>query len=134
MKKERDYLKKLRIQNGYTQQEVADKLGITKATISKYEKGQRRINHITELAQLYGVSEAYIFLGVTEEDLNKKFEVAYEKNLDEERAHWESILLTCELQQISTLLEKLNSEGKNIAIERIRELTEIPRYQQKKEG
>ena len=72
MPKEREHLKKLRIKCGYTQQEVADKLGVAKATISKYEKGLRKLNHIDELAALYGVDEAYIFLGKSFEELKKE--------------------------------------------------------------
>ncbi len=84
MPKEREHLKKLRIQCGYTQQEVADKLGVSKATISKYEKGQRKLNHTEELATLYGVDEAYIFLGKSLDELKKAVDSRYEKSQDQQ--------------------------------------------------
>ena len=72
MSREREHLKNLRLQKGLTQQEVADKLGVSKATISKYEKGQRKLNHTAELAKLYGVDEAYIFLGKSIEEIQRE--------------------------------------------------------------
>lgn len=65
MYKERSDLRKLREAKGLTQQQVADCLGVTKATISKYEKGQRRVNHIEELSKLYNVEPIYILTGKT---------------------------------------------------------------------
>lgn len=51
-------LKKLRQKCGFTQQQVADELGITKATYSGYETGRREpdVFKIKALAKLFGVS------------------------------------------------------------------------------
>ena len=54
-------LKTLRKGRKYTQQELADKLGITRCTVSNYEVG-RRTPHLTELkrfAEFYGVDLSY---------------------------------------------------------------------------
>lgn len=61
-------LKTLRKGRKLTQQELADKLGVTRCTISNYEVG-RRSPHISELkrfAEYYGVDLSYF--GVTSRD------------------------------------------------------------------
>lgn len=61
-------LKTLRKGRKFTQQELADKLGVTRATISNYEVG-RRSPHISELqrfAEFYGVDLSYF--GISPKD------------------------------------------------------------------
>lgn len=64
-------LRILRKTKGYTQQHLADLLGVQRATISNYEIG-RRSPHIKELeriAELLGVNLEYF--GVTNNDLTE---------------------------------------------------------------
>lgn len=51
-------IKQFRLSNGYTQTEVADKVGIGKSTIANYEKGFRspRQKVLFQLADVFGVS------------------------------------------------------------------------------
>lgn len=125
-----DYLKQLRIDCGLTQQEVADRLGVTKSTISKYEKGQRKLkgDAITKLANIYGVEPVYILTGNTDAEWRQMIEENVRDADEEERAYWESELLTDAVVEIMPLLDQLNEEGQAKAVERIAELTEIPRY------
>lgn len=61
-------LKTLRKGRKYTQQELAEKLNVTRCTISNYEVG-RRTPHLTELkrfAEFYGVDLSYF--GVASKD------------------------------------------------------------------
>ena len=60
-----DQIKKLRIQGGYTQQDLADKLNVTRSIISAYEKDKRAPSYgkLIELAVLFDVSTDYL-LGV----------------------------------------------------------------------
>lgn len=53
----KDKLQLLRKQNGYSQEQLADKLGIARQTISKWENGQAvpELNALILLSQLYGV-------------------------------------------------------------------------------
>ena len=129
MEVQRTYLKELRIKAGLTQQEVADKIGVTKATISKYEKGQRGPNHIEKLAELYGVDPMYILTGKSALEWQSLTYKQMEKHEAEERKYWESELLTERVIKVMGLLERLNESGQEIAIERIEELTEMSRYQ-----
>lgn len=54
----KDKLQLLRKQNGYSQEQLADKLGIARQTISKWENGQAvpELNGLILLSDLYGVT------------------------------------------------------------------------------
>lgn len=54
----RDKLQLLRKQNGFSQEQLADKLGIARQTISKWENGQAvpELNGLITLSNLYGVT------------------------------------------------------------------------------
>ena len=60
-------LKKLRQQEGLTQQQLANKLGVTKSVISYYELQERYPSPdiLTKLAQIFHVSTDYL-LGIIE--------------------------------------------------------------------
>lgn len=126
-----DYLKQLRLKAGLTQQEVADILGVSKSTISKYEKGLRGINsnHFEKLSELYKVEPIYILTGKTNEEWQKQIELEVSDGLNEERKYWESVLLTDAVRVLIPLLDKLNAEGQRVAADRVQELSEIPKYQ-----
>lgn len=55
-------IKNLRKEKGLTQQELADRLGVAKSTISMYESGERRPNfQIAEaITDLFGVDLSYL--------------------------------------------------------------------------
>lgn len=58
-------IRKLRIANSYTQQQLADRLHVTKSVISAYENGQRSPSYeiLIGLASIFGVSTDYL-LGI----------------------------------------------------------------------
>ena len=51
-------LQLLRKQNGYSQEELAERIGIARQTISKWENGQAipEINGLIRLSELYGIT------------------------------------------------------------------------------
>ena len=51
-------LKDIRIKNKYNQEDIAEQLGVTKQTISNWEKGKRTpdINSLIKLANIYQVT------------------------------------------------------------------------------
>lgn len=62
-------MQQLRKGRKLTQQELADKMGVTRATISNYEVG-RRAPHLSELkrfAEFYGVGLDYFGIASTDE-------------------------------------------------------------------
>lgn len=127
-----DRLKSLRIKNGYTQQEVAEKIGVTKATISKYETEQRGLNHIEKFADLFGVEPAYILFGKNMEELQEEIRVQTEESTKEEVDYWKSVFLPGRMSELLPLFDKLNDTGQKEAIRRVEELTEVPKYQREK--
>lgn len=58
----KDRLKALRKEAGYTQQEVADRLGVNHVTISGYERGVRKpgFAEADQLADLFDVNLEYL--------------------------------------------------------------------------
>lgn len=62
MEKFCENLKKLRIDNGYTQQDVAEFLKIDRSNYSKYERGKLEPNleMVVSLAKFYDVSVDYL--------------------------------------------------------------------------
>ena len=62
-------LKELRLENGYTQAFVAERLNIKQNTYSQYEMSVREIpiESLCKLAELYDTSVDYI-LGLTDEE------------------------------------------------------------------
>lgn len=64
-----DKLKELRKAKGYTQQDVADAVGITRATIGGYEIGRRqpRLTDLQKIADFYGVGLDYFGIASTDE-------------------------------------------------------------------
>ena len=54
----KDNLIALRKINGYSQDELADKIGVTRQTLSKYETGESLpdIERCKQLAEIFGVS------------------------------------------------------------------------------
>lgn len=59
-------LQELRKKAGYSQEQVADMLGISRQAISKWESGQGKpeIDNIIKITEIYHVSTDYILLGV----------------------------------------------------------------------
>ena len=126
-------IKMLRIRSGLTQQQVAESIGTTKSTISKYEHGLRKVNneHLCKMAEIYEVDPLYLFLGKTEKEFQDGLEKEVQQHEKEEKEYWSDILLDDSLKKMKELWEMLNDEGVRTAIERVEELTEIPRYQYK---
>ena len=69
-------LKELREENGYTQEQVSDYLGITQSNLSKIERGERNFNMtlLDKLCLLYNCSAEYL-LG--EADSHEKPGIAF---------------------------------------------------------
>lgn len=76
-------LKICRNAHGYTMDEVVTNLGIHKTTLSKYEKGQRKVNHeiLAKLALFYQVPLDFIAYGILNQAPN---ELRFNFNSDED--------------------------------------------------
>ncbi|RVU54319.1 helix-turn-helix domain-containing protein [Anaerosphaera multitolerans] len=65
-------LEKLRKDKGLSQEEVSNYLGVSRRTISKWEKGTSNpdLNNIVKLGELYNVSMDYILKGNGKEEVD----------------------------------------------------------------
>lgn len=106
-----------RLKSGMTQEELAAQLNTTKSAISKYELGKREPN----LVQL---SKIAVALDVTVSDL---VDGDYWSSLsDSERKA--AFASNPYKELLNSLFDQLNDEGQAKAVERVEELTEIPKY------
>ena len=58
-------LQKLRRKNGYSQEQTAELLGISRQAVSKWESGQGKpdLDNLVRLTEIYNTSADYILLG-----------------------------------------------------------------------
>ena len=63
-------LKQARLNAGLTQQEIAEKMNLSVAFISRVERGTSHINlkRLSEFCSILNISEGYILNGVSDED------------------------------------------------------------------
>lgn len=56
--KQGDYLKELRVKNGLSQEKLAERLGVSRQSVSKWEQGYAvpSSDNVLELSKLYGIS------------------------------------------------------------------------------
>ena len=62
MSRFKDVFKSLRIENGYTQRELAEKMGMSKSTVGMYEMGRREPDYETleKIADFFNVDINYL--------------------------------------------------------------------------
>ena len=68
-----DRLKELRKKAGYSQEQLAEMLDVSRQAVSKWESAQGNpdIENLVKLTEIYHVSADYILTGHTKEDLPK---------------------------------------------------------------
>jgi len=69
-------IRQLRIQNGYTQEELAKVLNIDRSFLSYIESGKRgcSVDLLIQLSELFGISLDYLVLGLTQERVSRRAE------------------------------------------------------------
>lgn len=131
-----------------TQEDLAAALGINRATVSKYETGAitPSIKQLQQISEILGVRFIDL-LGLEPEGNNEQDRNLLIRLLDDyANSHGEldaNILASLYffdenglrfrdggiLDRLVAFFDELNEEGQQIALERIAELTEIPKYQ-----
>lgn len=123
-------VKRLRKKKGISQEELARVLDVTKSTISKYELGQRELSalQLVKLLNYFGIENGLWLLDTDDPQMEEWNDYVLE-------AFWNTQFRKKE-QQISeqqhhliNAFFQLNDEGQIKAVERVEELTEIPKYQ-----
>ena len=122
-------IRQLRIDHQMTQEELGAKVGVQKAAIYKYENGlvvNLKRSVIEKLALALDTTPTYL-MGMEDNDVSD--------SLSSERTAILTMLRESEVRDQARILEmikdfqKLNEDGKEKAVERIHELTEIERFQ-----
>ena len=118
-------IKEARKSAGLTQRELAEKAGTATGTIQQYELGKRqpRIEQFQAIADVLNVDVNWLMNGYTLAQRDQAFRDFVKKRFSEVEV-WKTML-----DEIGQDLGKLNDEGQVEAVKRVKELTEIPRYQ-----
>ena len=149
-------------EKGVTPTTVRKELGISQSTMASWKSRglNPSASSLVQLAEYFGTTPAYLLgnryarypspiplardlpkidtvaidLDKIHAEIDKKSVSETGKTLDElEREYWEDQLLPGGLFVIKQAFDSLNREGQKKAIERVQELTEIPKYQAKKQ-
>lgn len=123
-------LKSARNAAGLTQEELAQQCGVATITIRQYESGKREPKYDTlerladaldvPLEVLLGIGDSISSVDNVQAQATKN----YAKNRFTEATAWKA-----RLDEIGEDMEKLNDEGQLEAVKRVKELTEIAKYQ-----
>lgn len=115
-------LKQAREQAGLTQQAFADKLGVTKNSISNYENGvsSPKWDILLKIFDVLHVDPNFLY-----QDSFSPIEVASLRSAIQAMDEQEQ----AQISKLTSDFKKLNDAGKAKALERVHELTEISRYQ-----
>ncbi len=115
-------LKQAREQAGLTQQAFADKLGVTKNSISNYENGvsSPKWDILLKIFDVLHVDPNFLY-----QDNFSPIEAASLRSAIQAVDEQEQ----AQISELTSDFKKLNDDGKTKALERVHELTEISRYQ-----
>lgn len=121
-------IKEIRERCGMTQKELAQKLNINRATLSKYENEQidTSITQLDRIAKTLGVSPMEL-LGIAPKCDTPENRAIVEAGVNaavETMAAFEQD----KKLQLEILFDRLNQTGKAEAVKRVGELTQIPKY------
>ena len=133
-------IKRARQEAGITQAELARRLNVTPQTISQYERGLINPKYETErkCAEALDLQRSWLF--------GAKLGELETGNADKEHAShgmlWkllnpgpvETLIQTQEELAVQRAFRKLNDESQRVAIERVQELSHIPKYQRREEN
>lgn len=108
----------LRKQKGYTQEAIANKLGLSLRAYSKIENGETNltINRLTELTSIFGVTLADLFNYADEKTSNKQKENSDDLKNDLEKEEY--ILQIKHYQEIIKLLKEHNETLRKLLAEK----------------
>lgn len=131
-------IKNARQIKGMSQEALARAIGSTKSTISKYELGHREpsLDTIQRIADALRVDLLDLVTPTRGQIyFDKVLKAAEEGKKRGLRVVWngDGLFLTQpdKEQKILFAFDKLNDDGQSVAVERVEELTEIPKYQKK---
>lgn len=122
-----ELIRNIRKAKGVTQKQLGELAGIAEPTIRSYESGRLnpKIGTIEKIANALGVSTVSL---LPEESL-VSLEVSSRYMKAEYAGAFDSYKTDSLRDQILSCYDQLNKAGQEKAVERVEELTEIPKYQ-----
>lgn len=131
-------IRKQRKAQGLTLEALGEKMGISGSLVGQYERGvvNPKYETILRFAEALNVEPREI-LGKAFMDVigpEEKRALAEADELTEVRLYYSGkvVSVTAE-EQLMEAFSELNVDGKRVAIERVRELTDIPKYQRQQD-
>ena len=124
-------IKEQRQKQKITQAELAKMVGVATITIRQYESGKRepRLKELQKIAAALGTSIDTLLGGLETFDTGADFEAAWKKAVETAGGEQITIIHTKNPKKtVCSLMDLLNDQGQTAAVDRIQELTEIPRY------
>lgn len=134
-------LRNARKKAGLTQEGLARLIGVNRATVSKYENGQIEptLAQMEDIADALGIALWELLPNTLSDAIKFGYENGYfarSEEFMELEKEAESIIAELEAHKneprdidLLAAYRKLNMAGQRIAIERVEELTQIPKYQ-----
>ena len=123
-------IRELRKENNITMKQLGEHLGLGESTISQYETGKREpdLKTLLKISEYFHVSVDYLLGHVSEPWFYLDNErILRELNDSGGETHQDT--QDTIKQRILSAFDQLNDEGQGKAVERVEELTEIPKYQ-----
>ncbi|WP_300282241.1 helix-turn-helix domain-containing protein [uncultured Subdoligranulum sp.] len=130
-------IKKARKAANLTQAELAKYAGVATITISQYERGVRepKVDPLLRIANALGVTVDYLY-GRTDDPHTRLATQKDIKNIPGNYYYYYyfsdddvGVMASNKEKTLISYFGLLNEDGKDIALERVKELSEIPRYQ-----
>lgn len=133
-------IKRARQEAGITQSELAKRLNVTPQTVSQYERGLINPKYETALkfAEALNLQPSWLFgakLGelAAEDTINLVNKEQSSRGVISELLDLpqsiETVIKSQQELDVQRAFRKLNDEGQRVAIERVEELAQIPKYQ-----
>ena len=120
-------IRKIRKENGLTQKQLGEKLGVSYQMIAQYENGKRnpKINTVISIASALNV-EMFDLMSIQE--FEDKIDQEAKERLETKVQRGEIHVIDCKKNTLIENYNKLNDKGQDKAIEQIELLTKIPDY------
>lgn len=130
-----DRIRQARKERNMTQAALGEKCGMADSAIRRYESGRGNptLSTLNRIAEALGVSS----FDLMDDRTQKAFETGIDLMLDFDYPEWRVIsemlaqdnyAFSAEEKALIKVFSKLNSDGQIKAVERVEELTEIPKY------
>ena len=114
-------VKEQRVKKGLSQPQLAEEIGLTKQTISLWERGVRRPDFETMniLAQYFGVNLAYL--------IGQSDDPTVHELTDEDASDWADSEGAVEIEGLASQLSRLSEDSRRIVAATIREAYRVDR-------